>query len=145
MFVTTDLRRFVNYTMVPASSSTLGNATKAIYQAVNRDKIKRTGPYGKAGSLQAIKTMRYEVSPFAEAQKEKMEREKAEYAAFSNDLKGLRETLSIGSPDRRDRHRGGSFGTFGGNYTLTVELPNREAVQEIYTMVEAIREQYAPV
>ena len=41
-----------------------------IYEAVRDDKVKRTGPYGKAGSSQAIKTMRYEVSPFAESKKD---------------------------------------------------------------------------
>ena len=121
--------------------------TMSVYSRSNYKDIKRWVKIGKDGSLNAQQLyVRYrELKEFAEIQKEKMEREKAEYEAFSNDLKGLRETLSIGSPDRLDRHRGGSFGTFGGNYTLTVELPNREAVQEIYTMVEAIREQYAPV
>jgi hypothetical protein len=70
IFITTDLRRFVNYTAVPSSYSTFKNANKMIYEAVRDDKVKRTGPYGKAGSSQAIKTMRYEVSPFAEAKKD---------------------------------------------------------------------------
>ena len=70
VFITTDLRRFVNYTAVPSSFSTFKNANKMIYEAVRDDKVKRTGPYGKAGSSQAIKTMRYEVSPFAEARKD---------------------------------------------------------------------------
>jgi hypothetical protein len=70
VFITTDLRRFVNYTAVPASYGTMKNATKSIGEAVRGDKVKRTGPYGKAGSPQALKTMRYEVSPFAEAQKD---------------------------------------------------------------------------
>jgi hypothetical protein len=70
VFITTDLRRFVNYTAVPASYGTMKNANKMIYEAVRGDKVKRTGPYGKAGSSQAIKTMRYEVSPFAEAKKD---------------------------------------------------------------------------
>ena len=70
VFVTTDLRRFVNYTMVPASSSTLGNATNAIYQVINREKIKRTGPYGKAGGSKGLKTFKYEVAPYAELHKD---------------------------------------------------------------------------
>ena len=70
VFVTTDLRRFVNYTAVPSSYSTMKNTNRMIYEAVRGDKVKRTGPYGKAGSSQAIKTMRYEVSPFAEAKKD---------------------------------------------------------------------------
>ena len=70
VFVTTDLRRFVNYTIVPASSSTLGNATNAIYQVINREKIKRTGPYGKAGGSKGLKTFKYEVAPYAELHKD---------------------------------------------------------------------------
>ena len=45
-------------------------ANKAIYEAVRGDKVKRTGPYGEAGSPQWVKTTKYEVSPFAEARKD---------------------------------------------------------------------------
>ena len=40
------------------------------HQAVNQDKVKRTGPYGKAGSLEALKTLKYEVAPYAELNKD---------------------------------------------------------------------------
>ena len=70
VFITNDLRRFVDYTAVPSSYGTLRNANKAIYEAVRGDKVKRTGPYGEKGSSQAMKTIKYEVSPFAESRKD---------------------------------------------------------------------------
>ena len=111
--------------------------TMSVYSRSNYKDIKRWTKIGKDNSLNVAQLyVRYrELKEFAEIQKEKMERERAEYEAFSNDLKDLRETLSIASPDRLERHRGGSFGTFGGNYQLTIELPNRASVEEIYTMV----------
>jgi len=88
VFVTTDLRRFVNYTAVPSSYSTMKNANRMIYEAVRGDKVRRTGPYGEAGSSQAIKTMRYEVSPFAEAKKDIAN-------IFYSGPKGKKETSSL--------------------------------------------------
>tara|TARA_R110002110_G_scaffold99175_3_gene253663 strand:- start:2 stop:628 length:627 start_codon:yes stop_codon:yes gene_type:complete len=70
VFVTTDVKRFVDYTSVPASYSTVTNATQGIYEVVNGKKIKRTGPYGEAGTSEGIKTLKYKVAPFSEARKD---------------------------------------------------------------------------
>ena len=70
IFATTDLRRFVDYRIVPSSYSTINNATRMIGEAVRGDKVKRTGPYGKAGTSKAMKTARYDVGPGAEFQKD---------------------------------------------------------------------------
>ena len=70
VFVTTDLNRFVNYTMVPSSYSTMKNSTRMIGEAVRGDKVQRTGPYGESGTSQAMKTAKYDVSPFAEFRKD---------------------------------------------------------------------------
>jgi hypothetical protein len=40
VFVTTDLNRFVNYTMVPASYGTMKNATRMVGEAVQKAKRK---------------------------------------------------------------------------------------------------------
>jgi len=69
VFVTTDLRRFVNYTIVPASTSTVQNAAKAIYQAAAGDKVQRKSAYADKGSSLAKKTLLTEVVPYAEARK----------------------------------------------------------------------------
>jgi len=70
IFVTTDVNRFVNYTAVPSSLSTLKNASRGIHEAVREDKIKRSGPYGEAGSSKAMKTFNFEVGPYAEIRKD---------------------------------------------------------------------------
>jgi len=70
VFVTTDLKRFTNYTMIPSSYSTVKNSTRMIGEAVRGDKVKRTGPYGEAGTSKAMKTARYDVGPYAEVQKD---------------------------------------------------------------------------
>ena len=70
IFVTTDVNRFVNYTAVPSSLSTLKNASRGVHEAVREDKIKRSGPYGEAGSSKAIKTFNFEVGPYAEVRKD---------------------------------------------------------------------------
>ena len=72
VFITTDIRRFVNYTAVPSSYGTMKNAAKAIQESVSEDRVKRTGPYAKRGESQAGKTFKYEISPFAEARKDLM-------------------------------------------------------------------------
>ena len=69
VFVTTDLRRFVNYTIVPASTGTLQNAVKAIGQAASGDKVQRTSAYADKGSSLAKKTLLTEVAPYAEVRK----------------------------------------------------------------------------
>lgn len=69
VFVTTDLRRFVNYTIVPASTGTLQNAVKAIGQAASGDKVQRTSAYADKGSSLAKKTLLTEVVPYAEVRK----------------------------------------------------------------------------
>ena len=53
-----------------AKQGFLTNATKGIYEVVNRKKIKRTGHYGEAGTSKAMKTAKYDVSPFAEFRKD---------------------------------------------------------------------------
>ena len=70
IFVTTDLKRFVNYTMVPASLSTMKNTMRMIEESVRGDKIKRTGPYGEAGKSKALKTAKYDITPYAELRKD---------------------------------------------------------------------------
>jgi len=70
VFVTTDLNRFVNYTMVPSSYSTMKNSTRMIGEAVRGDKVQRTGPYAKSETSKAMKTAKYDVSPFAEFRKD---------------------------------------------------------------------------
>ena len=70
VFVTTDLNRFVNYTMVPSSYSTMKHSTRMIGEAVRGDKVQRTGPYGEAGTSKAMKTAKYDVSPGAELRKD---------------------------------------------------------------------------
>jgi len=69
VFVTTDLKRFVNYTMVPASLSTMKNTMRMMEESVRGDKIKRTGPYGEAGTSKALKTAKYDISPYASVRK----------------------------------------------------------------------------
>lgn len=69
VFVTTDLKRFVNYTMVPASLSTIKNTMRMMEESVRGDKIKRTGPYGEAGTSKALKTAKYDISPYASVRK----------------------------------------------------------------------------
>ena len=70
VFVTTDLRRFVNYTLVPASTSTLQNAAKFIRQASSGDKVQRTSAYAEKGSSLAKKTLLTEIAPYAETRKQ---------------------------------------------------------------------------
>jgi len=70
VFATTDLRRFVDYRLVPSSSSTIKNATLAIYEAVRGDKIKRTGAYGESGDSQAFKTLTTKLMPYSEVYKD---------------------------------------------------------------------------
>ena len=70
MFVTTDLKRFVNYTMVPSSLSTVKNTMRMIEESVRGDKVKRTGAYGDRGESKALKTALYDVAPYAEARKD---------------------------------------------------------------------------
>ena len=69
VFVTTDLKRFVNYTMVPASLSTMKNTMRMMEESVRGDKIKRTGPYGEAGTSKAAKTALYDIAPYASVRK----------------------------------------------------------------------------
>ena len=70
IFVTTDVRRFVNYTIVPASYGTSKNAVKAISEAVSGDKTKRKSEYADRGESKAFKTLMTEVAPFAETRKQ---------------------------------------------------------------------------
>ena len=70
VFVTTDLRRFVNYTLVPASTGTLQNAVKVIGQAASGDKVQRKSAYADKGSSLAKKTLLTEVAPYAETRKQ---------------------------------------------------------------------------
>lgn len=70
VFVTTDINRFINYTAVPASTSTLKNATRGIQEAIRDDRVKRSGPYAEAGSSKALKTFNIEVSPYSEFRKD---------------------------------------------------------------------------
>ena len=70
VFVTTDLNRFVNYTLVPASYGTFKNANKIIRETVSDDKIQRTGPYGKKGESQAFKTLTTKLMPYSELYKD---------------------------------------------------------------------------
>ena len=70
VFVTTDINRFVNYTAIPSSTSTLKNAARGVQEAIRDDRVKRSGPYGEAGSSKAAKTFNYEVGPYAEARKD---------------------------------------------------------------------------
>ena len=65
VFVTTDYDRFFNYTLVPASYSTIKNATEMIGQSVRGDKIKRSGPYGEKGDSKAAKTLLYDLAPYS--------------------------------------------------------------------------------
>ena len=64
IFVTTDTKRFINYTIIPASFGTMKNASKMVGEAYRRDKIRRDGPKGKRGELKAISTAKYDLSPF---------------------------------------------------------------------------------
>ena len=70
IFVTTDARRFVNYTIMPASYGTSKNAVKAIGEAVSGEKTERKSEYAKKGESQAFKTLMNEVAPFAETRKQ---------------------------------------------------------------------------
>ena len=88
VFVTTDINRFVNYTLKPSSYSTLRNSTKAIGEAIREDKVRRSGPYGDKGESQAMKTLKYDISPFAEARKDIGN-------IFSGDNKPKKETSSL--------------------------------------------------
>ena len=88
VFVTTDLNRFVNYTMVPASYGTMKNATRMVGEAVRDDRVQRTGPYGAAGTSKAMKTAKYDVAPFAEVRKDIMN-------ILYKGPKGKKETSSL--------------------------------------------------
>ena len=70
IFVTTDMNRFVNYTIIPASFGTLKNANQMIGEAVSGEKIKRTGPYGEKGESQAFKTLTTKLMPYSELRKD---------------------------------------------------------------------------
>ena len=72
VFVTTDLDRFVNYTLVPASYGTFKNANKIISESVRGDKIQRTGPYGEKGDSQAFKTLTTKLMPYSELNKDRL-------------------------------------------------------------------------
>ena len=70
IFATTDVRRFLQYRVPPSSISTFNNTVDGFAQALRGDEIKRTGPYGKAGGSQALKTFRYNVTPYGELKKD---------------------------------------------------------------------------
>jgi hypothetical protein len=70
IFATTDVRRFLQYRVPPSSISTFNNTIDGFAQALRGDEIKRTGPYGKAGGSQALKTFRYNVTPYGELKKD---------------------------------------------------------------------------
>jgi lipopolysaccharide biosynthesis regulator YciM len=70
IFVTTDIRRFVDYTIVPASIGTAKNASKAVMQAVSGEKTQRRSEYADRGESKALKTFMTEVSPLSEFKKQ---------------------------------------------------------------------------
>ena len=41
-----------------------------IGEAVRGDKVQRTGPYGESGTSKAMKTAKYDVSPYSELRKD---------------------------------------------------------------------------
>ena len=88
VFVTTDMNRFANYTLVPSSYSTLKNSTKVISEAVRGDKVQRTGAYGESGTSQATKTFLTGIAPLAEIRKDVLN-------AFYQGPKGKKETSSL--------------------------------------------------
>ena len=69
IFVTTDGRRFINYTIIPASYGTAKNATKMVGQAVSGEKTQRDSEYSERGESKALKTFKTEVAPLAEFRK----------------------------------------------------------------------------
>ena len=70
IFVTTDARRFLNYTIVPASYGTAKNTMKAISQATSGEKTQRKSEYADRGQSKALKTFMTEVLPGAEVRKQ---------------------------------------------------------------------------
>ena len=70
VFVTTDMKRFANYTLVPSSFSTLKNSTRVIGEAVRGDKVQRSGSYGESGTSEAMKTLKYDIAPLSEVRKD---------------------------------------------------------------------------
>ena len=70
IFVTTDIRRFVDYTIVPASIGTAKNASKAVMQAASGEKTQRRSEYADRGESKALKTFMNEVSPLSEFKKQ---------------------------------------------------------------------------
>ena len=70
IFVTTDIRRFVDYTIVPASIGTAKNASKAVMQAASGEKTQRRSEYADRGESKALKTFMTEVSPLSEFKKQ---------------------------------------------------------------------------
>ena len=70
VFVTTDINRFVNYTIPAASWGTAKNANRMIWESVRGDKIKRTGPYGPSEDSQAFKTLTTKLMPYSEVYKD---------------------------------------------------------------------------
>jgi hypothetical protein len=70
IFATTDYRRMLRYRIPPSSISTFNNTINGFSQALTGEEIKRTGPYGKKGSPKAIRTFRYDVTPYGELKKD---------------------------------------------------------------------------
>ena len=70
IFVTTDIRRFVDYTIVPASIGTAKNASKVVMQAASGEKTQRRSEYADRGESKALKTFMTEVSPLSEFKKQ---------------------------------------------------------------------------
>ena len=45
------------------------NTMRMMEESVRGDKIKRTGPYGEAGTSKAVKTALYDIAPYASVRK----------------------------------------------------------------------------
>ena len=88
VFVTTDMNRFANYTLVPSSFSTLKNSTRVIGEAVRGDKVQRSGSYGESGTSEAMKTLKYDIAPLSEVRKDISN-------IFYKGEKGKKETSSL--------------------------------------------------
>ena len=69
IFVTTDTRRFVNYTIVPAAYGTAKNVTRMVGEAVSGEETQRKSELADRGSSKALKTLNYEILPYAEVRK----------------------------------------------------------------------------
>ena len=70
IFVMIDGRRFVNYTIVPASYGTAKNVTRMVGEAVSGDKTQRKSALADKNTSRALKTLQFEVLPYAETRKQ---------------------------------------------------------------------------